>query len=420
MNLFMSSLAEAVLIVLAVSFLSLGCAPAPSSRCRSRWCWRSPSCLMNAFGIDLQRISLGALVIALGLLVDDAIIAVEMMVVKMEQGWDRFKAATFAYTSTAFPMLTGTLITAASASCRSVSPSRAPANTPFSIFSGGQHRPAGVVAGRRGVHPLSGLQAARSDQAARKAARSTAATSTARPSIAASAPSNGALRHRWLVIAATVLAFAASLVGLQHGRAEAVLPGASRPEMLVDLWLPNGASLKATEAQAKKSSAARRAGDEPSLDQVPSRAISATAARVSTCRSTSNCSTTTSRSSSSRRRTSRRARISSAASKAALRRRRRFLERPANARAAPRKRSAGRFSGASSAFSGEDLASPARQRRRRRRVMRAIPHLKDVNFDWNEMGKAIRVEIDQDRARALGASARTLSAFLRAMLTVSP
>jgi multidrug efflux pump len=64
------------------------------------------------FGIDLQRISLGALVIALGLLVDDAIIAVEMMVVKMEQGWDRFRAATFAYTSTAFPMLTGTLITA--------------------------------------------------------------------------------------------------------------------------------------------------------------------------------------------------------------------------------------------------------------------------------------------------------------------
>jgi multidrug efflux pump len=68
---------------------------------------------MKAFGIDLQRISLGALVIALGLLVDDAIIAVEMMVVKMEQGWDRFKAATYAYTSTAFPMLTGTLITAA-------------------------------------------------------------------------------------------------------------------------------------------------------------------------------------------------------------------------------------------------------------------------------------------------------------------
>ena len=69
--------------------------------------------IMYAAGIDLHRITLGALIIALGLLVDDAIIAIEMMVVKMEQGWDRARAATFAWTSTAFPMLTGTLVTAA-------------------------------------------------------------------------------------------------------------------------------------------------------------------------------------------------------------------------------------------------------------------------------------------------------------------
>ena len=68
---------------------------------------------MMVLGIDLHRITLGALIIALGLLVDDAIIAVEMMVVKMEQGWDRIRAAAFAWTSTAFPMLTGTLVTAA-------------------------------------------------------------------------------------------------------------------------------------------------------------------------------------------------------------------------------------------------------------------------------------------------------------------
>src|SRR6202008_961912 len=69
--------------------------------------------VMYALGIDLQRISLGALIIALGLLVDDAIIAVERMVLKLEEGWDRVRAATFAFTATAFPMLTGTLITAA-------------------------------------------------------------------------------------------------------------------------------------------------------------------------------------------------------------------------------------------------------------------------------------------------------------------
>src|SRR5262249_34860369 len=69
--------------------------------------------VMQAIGMNLDRISLGALIIALGLLVDDAIIVVEMMVVKLEEGWERLRAATFAYTATAFPMLTGTLVTAA-------------------------------------------------------------------------------------------------------------------------------------------------------------------------------------------------------------------------------------------------------------------------------------------------------------------
>lgn len=110
---FVTSFAEALAIVLVVSFLSLG--------------WRTgivvatsvPLVLaivfvaMDVMKLDLHRISLGALIIALGLLVDDAIIAVEMMVVKMEQGWDRMKAAAFAWESTAFPMLTGTLVTAA-------------------------------------------------------------------------------------------------------------------------------------------------------------------------------------------------------------------------------------------------------------------------------------------------------------------
>ena len=110
---FSRSFVEALAIVLGVSFLTLG--------------WRSglvvatsvPLVLaivfvvMLAMGLDLQRVTLGALIIALGLMVDDAIIAVEMIVVKLEQGWDRERAASFAWTSTAFPMLTGTLITAA-------------------------------------------------------------------------------------------------------------------------------------------------------------------------------------------------------------------------------------------------------------------------------------------------------------------
>jgi multidrug efflux pump subunit AcrB len=110
---FSRSVVEALAIVLGVSFLSLG--------------WRSgvivatavPLVLaiefvaMQMMGLALQRVTLGSLIIALGLLVDDAIIAVEMIVVKLEQGWDRERAASFAWTSTAFPMLTGTLVTAA-------------------------------------------------------------------------------------------------------------------------------------------------------------------------------------------------------------------------------------------------------------------------------------------------------------------
>lgn len=112
-NDFVRSLIEALIIVLGVSLLSLG--------------WRSgivvaivipvvlaaTFLLMNILDIGLHKISLGALILALGLLVDDAIIAVEMMASKMEQGWDRAKAASFAYTSTAMPMLTGTLVTVA-------------------------------------------------------------------------------------------------------------------------------------------------------------------------------------------------------------------------------------------------------------------------------------------------------------------
>ncbi|HQN12094.1 MAG TPA: efflux RND transporter permease subunit, partial [Quisquiliibacterium sp.] len=112
-GLFMRSLLEAVAIVLAVSFLSLGLRAGTVVALTIPLVLAGTFLVMAYFGIDLHRISTGALVIALGLLVDDAMIAVEMMARKIEEGFDTFAAATFAYTSTAFPMLTGTLITAA-------------------------------------------------------------------------------------------------------------------------------------------------------------------------------------------------------------------------------------------------------------------------------------------------------------------
>ncbi len=112
-NDFMAALWEAIAIVLGVSFLSLGLRAGAVVACSIPLVLAAVFMTMQVSDIDLQRVSLGALIIALGLLVDDAMITVEMMVTKLEQGMDKVRAATFAYTSTAFPMLTGTLVTAA-------------------------------------------------------------------------------------------------------------------------------------------------------------------------------------------------------------------------------------------------------------------------------------------------------------------
>jgi multidrug efflux pump len=110
---FMRSFVEALSIVLAVSFLSLGWRTGIVVALSVPLVLGIVFTIMLLIGLDLHRVTLGALIIALGLMVDDAIIAVEMMVVKMEQGYDRARAASFAWQSTAFPMLTGTLVTAA-------------------------------------------------------------------------------------------------------------------------------------------------------------------------------------------------------------------------------------------------------------------------------------------------------------------
>lgn len=110
---FVQVLVEALIIVLLVCFFSLGFRTGLVVALSIPLVLAMTFTLMYYLGIGLHKISLGALVLALGLMVDDAIIAVEMMAIKMEQGMDRFKAASFAWTSTAFPMLTGTLITAA-------------------------------------------------------------------------------------------------------------------------------------------------------------------------------------------------------------------------------------------------------------------------------------------------------------------
>ncbi len=110
---FMTSLLEAIAIVLLVSFVSLGWRAGAVVALTIPFVLLATFLTMSIFKIDLHRISTGALIIALGLLVDDAMIVVEMMVRKLEEGFDKFASATFAYASTAWPMLSGTLVTAA-------------------------------------------------------------------------------------------------------------------------------------------------------------------------------------------------------------------------------------------------------------------------------------------------------------------
>ena len=414
MNLFMSSLAEAVLIVLAVSFLSLGMRTGTVVALSIPLVLAVTFLLMAVFGIDLQRISLGALVISLGLLVDDAIIAVEMMVVKMEQGWDRFRAATFAYTSTAFPMLTGTLITAVGFMPVGLARSGAGEYT-FSIFA--------VVSIALLVSwfvavlftPYLGYLLLDADKLHHKAQQHGQDTYQTPFYRHVRATIEWSLRHRWLVIAATLAAFVAALSGLGLGVQKQFFPASSRPELLVDLWLPNGASLLATKTAAIKVESTLA---EPEMK----RSIKYFASYLG------NGSPRFYLPLDQQLFNDNFAQLVITTHDLAAREdlKRRLEERFGDVggewsglRARVLRLENGPPVGFPVVFrvSGEDLEKLQRLAAAVADVMRANPHLKEVNFDWNEMGKMVRIDIDQDRARALGVSSQELSAFLHSMLT---
>ncbi len=267
-NDFVKSLLEALVIVLGVSLISLG--------------WRSgivvaitiPVVLTSTFtimqlnNIGLHKISLGALILALGLLVDDAIIAVEMMSSKMEQGWDRVKAASFAYTSTAMPMLTGTLVTvagflpiatAASSTgeyTRSIFQVTAISLT-ISWFA------AVVFVPYLGFHLLPDYTKApgpsKFTQWLRKTLKldvpvddnhhhdiyNTAFYQAFRSVVTA------CVRYRKTVITLTLLFFILAIVGFGKVQQQ-FFPDSTRPELIVDLRLTEGASYAATDKQVEK------------------------------------------------------------------------------------------------------------------------------------------------------------------------
>src|ERR1700688_3906075 len=235
---FVHSFVEALAIVLFVSFVALG--------------WRTgivvAASVPLVLAIDLHRITLGALIIALGLLVDDAIIAVEMMVVKMEQGWDRVRAASFAWESTAFPMLTGTLVTAAGFLPIGF------ANSAVGEYAGGifwivaialvaSWFVAVIFTPYIGVMLLPNITVSHNHDPH--------AVYETRMYRGLRAVIQWCVNHRVKTVLATVGVFAISIVGFAHVQQQ-FFPLSERPELFLQLRLPEGTAFGVTEQSVKK------------------------------------------------------------------------------------------------------------------------------------------------------------------------
>ncbi len=248
---FVHSFIEALVIVLFVSFIALGWRTGIVVALSVPLVLAIVFVVMNAMSLDLHRITLGALIIALGLLVDDAIIAVEMMVVKMEQGWDRFRAASFAWESTAFPMLTGTLVTAAGFLPIGF------ANSAVGEYAGGifwivaialvaSWFVAVIFTPYIGVKLLPNVAIHHNHDP--HAIYETRLYRALRQVI------QWCVNHRITVVVATVGVFVASIAAFGHVQQQ-FFPLSERPELFLQLRLPEGTAFNVTEKSVEKAEA---------------------------------------------------------------------------------------------------------------------------------------------------------------------
>lgn len=252
---FTSALFEAVLIVLAVSFVSLGVRAGLVVACSIPLVLAMVFLFMEYSGITMQRISLGALIIALGLLVDDAMITVEVMVTRLEMGETKEQAATFAYTSTAFPMLTGTLVTVAGFVPIGLNASSAGEYT-FTLFA--VIAVALIVSWVVAVFfaPVLGVHILKANKVKEHEAK------TGRVGRAFEHGLLWCMRNRWWTIIGTVLIFALALFSMRFVQNQ-FFPSSDRPEILVDLNLPQNASIEETQKVVDRLEA--KIKDDPDL-----------------------------------------------------------------------------------------------------------------------------------------------------------
>ena len=241
-NEFMEALWEAIAIVLAVSVASLGLRAGAIVIVSIPLVLAVVFAAMETIGIDLQRISLGALIISLGLLVDDAMITIESMVSRLERGDNKQQAAVFAYASTAYPRLTGTLVTIAGFLPVGFARSDAGEYT-FSLF-------AVVALALLSSWAVSGLFAPVVGLALLRPPKHPRGETLGAPMRLFRRCILAAMRAKWITIVVTVALFVAALAGTRLVP-EQFFPASDRPELLVDLKLQDNASILATRDVVK-------------------------------------------------------------------------------------------------------------------------------------------------------------------------
>ncbi len=389
-KLFMQSFVEAVAIVLAVTFLALK--------------WRAglvvtlsiPVVLAITFtvmwllGIDLHRISTGALIISLGLLVDDAIIAVEMMAHKLEAGWSRFEAATYAFQSTAFPMLTGTLLTATAFLPIALAKSLVGEYT-FAIFAVttiallSSWLVAVIVTPYFGYLILKPTHKVADEDATYR----TPFYQRFRAAV------EWCLRRRWTVIGLTVAALVVGIAAMQKVEKQ-FFPQSDRLEILVEMWLPEGASIEATHAEAVRlESLLRRDADVAHvlnyIGQGAPRFVLGLDQRLAN-RNFAQLVVI--------------AKDVPAREREIARIRKLFESDFPNVRGRAVRFEYGPPAGYPVQYrlSGSDIPRLKLEAEKLRRIVVANPQVTAVNLDWNEQSLAVKAQLDQDKIKALGLS----------------
>lgn len=410
---FVKVLIEAVVVVLAVSFVSLGLHTRPLRI--DIWpglvvAITIPLVLAITFvvmyywGVGLHKVSLGALIIALGLLVDDAIIAVEMMVRKLEEGYDKMRAATFAYDVTAMPMLTGTLITAVGFLPIGMARSSVGEYT-FAIFA--VTTAALLISWVVSVYfvPYIGAWLLKT-----------------RPKVEGEAHElfdtpfynrfrglvDWCVRHRWLTIGLTVGTLVLGVLGMTRVPQQ-FFPDSSRPEILVDLWLPEGSTFDATEEVARRIEGRLRR--EPELASVTTWVGSGVPRfylPLDQIFPQSNVSQMI---------------LLPLDLDARERLRRKLPDLLADEFPEVRARVKLLPNGPPVPYPvqfrivGSDLQELRKWADEAKDLMRAHPLLRQVNDNWNESVKVLRLEIDQDKARALGVTSQGIAQTSRTALS---